>query len=83
MFLKYKDVWDKIERDLTEYDVGAASAKLRNWAEAFFRQVCHNFHVPVRFKIDRDWTLGDLINPACRELSKDSLKEAKNLANDT
>ena len=81
-FLKYKDEWDKIERDLTEYDVGAASAKLRNWAEAFFRQVCHNFHVPVRFKIDRDWTLGDLINPACREF-KDSLKEAKNLANDT
>ena len=78
-FLKYKDEWDKIERDLAEHDVGAASAKLRRWAESFFRNVCQNFQAPVRFRLHGDWTLGDLIDPA-RKAFTSYLKKAKTLA---
>ena len=78
-FLKYRDDWDKIEKDLIANDVGAASARLRQWAEAFFRQVCHNFQVPVTFKIDGRWTLDDLISPTCG-VFKSELKKAKNFA---
>lgn len=79
IFLARKAHWEKIDRDLFEHDVSAAAAKLRHWAESFFRQVCHNFQIEVKFKIDGSWELADFMQPTLKALRK-CFKEAKSNA---
>ena len=74
-----QDVWDRIDRDLEENDVNAASARLRRWAESFFRHVCDSFRIPVRYRIDQLWTLSDFLDPACGQI-KSVIKKAKSSA---
>lgn len=73
------EVWDKIEKDLEDNDVNAAAAKLRHWAESFFRTVCDSLQIPVRYRIDQLWTLGDFYD-AGRGGTKSLLKKAKSAA---
>ena len=74
-----QDIWDEIESDLVKDKVNAAASSLRHWAEAFFRQVCDRFQVPVIYRIDEKWELAHFFDPA-RGAVKDSLKQAKDFA---
>ncbi len=73
------DIWNKLEKDLQRNDVLGAAARLRNDAERFFATVCDALQIPVRFKLDYRWDLGDFLIPAMDRYSK-LLKKAKEAA---
>jgi hypothetical protein len=73
------DVWVQIESDLTCNDVPAASAKLRRWAEAFFRDACDYLAASVVFQSAGTYTLGDFM-PAANAKWLRWLEEAKKAA---
>lgn len=58
------DMWSRINKDLDQKDVSEAAAKLRYGSEDFFRAVCGSLKVPVVFKEDYKWELGELQLPA-------------------
>jgi len=74
------DIWDRINEDLKSNDVSEAAAKLRHGAEDFFRGVCSSLEVPVIFKEDYKWELGELQLPAMehyREFIKKAIRSAE------
>lgn len=75
------DIWDPINEDLKHNDVPAAAAKLRRGSEEFFRQICNDLAVPVKFKDNGQYELGDLLPPAMNTYKK-LLKIAKEVARD-
>jgi len=58
------DMWNRINEDLDRNDVPEAAAKLRHGSEDFFRTVCGMLEVPVVFKENYKWELGELQLPA-------------------
>jgi hypothetical protein len=71
------DIWSRIQRDLDNNDIPAAAARLRRGSEQFFSEVCDNILAPVRFHIDGNYTLGDLLFPAMsqfKKLTRDAIK---------
>lgn len=75
------EIWDPIDNDLKRNDVPAAAAKLRRGSEEFFRWICNDLSVPVKFKDNGQYELGDLLPPAMNTYKK-LLKEAKEAARD-
>ncbi len=78
------DVDKRIEKDIQENHIPDAAAKLRRFSEEFFAIVCNNLGVPVVFKLDGSWELGELILPAQKsyvELIKESIKSAESWGN--
>ena len=69
-----RPVWHLIDDHLNNSLLVAAASELRNWAEGFLKQVCHNLRAPVPYKIDSRYTLDDLLGPG--------LKRYKGLLND-
>lgn len=69
------DMWSKINDALEKNDISEAAAKLRHGSEDFFRSVCSALEVPVVFREDYRWELGELQLPAM-ERYRDFLKRA-------
>lgn len=74
------DMWGRIQTDLDNDDIPAASAKLRRGMEEFTRYVCHNLRASVPYTIDDAGTLGDFL-PAAIGKYKKLMSEAKDAAN--
>lgn len=74
------DFWQRIDKDLKENDLPAASAKLRRGSEEYYSMVCDSLQAPVRFKLDGRWELGDLLPAAISQYRK-LIKLAKKSAN--
>ncbi|WP_341900720.1 hypothetical protein [Fluviicola taffensis] len=70
------DMWTRIDEDLQNDDVSAASAKLRRGMEEFLRYVCHSLKAPVPYSLEDSGGLGDFISPAIGRYN-DLLKKAK------
>ena len=68
-------VFDKIDNYLENNDTQSAAASLRYYAEEFFREVAIKLEVPVKFKEDYRWGLGDFYQPV-REEYKNYIKKA-------
>jgi len=73
------DMWNRIEEDLQRNDIPNAAARLRRGSEQFFGIVCDALQVPVTFKLNGLWELGDFLLPTMnryRELVKKAQKAA-------
>ena len=73
-------MWGRIQSDLDNDDVPAASAKLRRGMEEFTRYVCHNLRASVPYTIDDAGSLGDFL-PAAIGRYRELLGKAKAAAN--
>ena len=71
--------WELIDNHLDHLQFVEAAAVLRNWAERFFKQVCHNFRAPVPYDIDGRYTLDDVLRPGLKRF-KDSVSKATKMA---
>jgi len=80
LFSEITNLWDLIEKDLSEGDVSAASAKLRRGLEEFSTHSCDALQAKVRFALDGRWELGDLMQPVIHQY-KELLGKAKASAN--
>ena len=65
-----RDVWDEIFNSLSNNDVQAASAVLRNYLEYFSKELCHVLRAQVEFRGDAQYTLGDLLPNAVSKFKK-------------
>lgn len=70
-----QDMWDRIEKDLTN-NVPVAAQTLRRGSEDFFRSVSDALEAKITFKEEYDWELGDYLTAATSRY-KDLLKMAK------
>ena len=61
-----RDIWKEIEEALAKDDVRTAAGILRYYLEHIFKDVCHNLRVPVEFKGDGRYDLGDVLPPAVK-----------------
>lgn len=73
------DLWDKINEDLLKSDIPSAAAKLRRGSEEYFSMVCDYIEAKVIFKLDGNWSLGDLL-PAAITQYNHIIKKAKKSA---
>jgi len=73
------DFWAGVKKDIDRGDVSSAAQKLRRGCEEFFGQVCDSLQIPVRYKLDGRWELGDFL-PAAMGQYRSLLKKAKNAA---
>lgn len=73
------DIWQRIEEDLQRNDVPSAAARLRRGSEHFFGMVCDALQVPVTYKLNDRWELGDFL-PTAMGQYRSLLKRAKNAA---
>ncbi|MCJ7651555.1 MAG: chromosome segregation protein SMC, partial [Candidatus Lokiarchaeota archaeon] len=73
------DLWDKIDAFIDANEISNAAGLLRRGSEQFFSYVCHNLDVKVKYLLDGNHSLGDLLPPAVSKLRK-LLKEAKSSA---
>lgn len=74
------DMWTKIEEDLDQDEISAASAKLRNGLEEFTRFVCDNLHAKVPYTLDDGGSLGDFLDAAIgthNELMEKAIRAAE------
>ncbi len=74
-----KDMWDKIDSDLSKDDVPAAAHRLRSNAECFFEGICDSLAGNLEYRGDHGWALGDY-GPAALAAYKRCLKKAKTVA---
>lgn len=74
-----KDLWEKIDIDLSNNDIPSASQKLRRGAEYFFEAVCDSLRAEIKYMGDGRYELGDYA-PAAVSAFKSYLKKAKNTA---
>jgi len=65
-----RDLWSKIQSDLTNHDVSAASGKLRRGAEEYFAYVCDDLQASVKYKLNGRWELGDFLPAAVNSLRR-------------
>lgn len=73
------DMWERIEEDLQKNNIPSAAARLRRGLEQFFGMASDALQVPVKYKLDGRWELGDFLLPAMdyyRELLKKARKAA-------
>ena len=74
-------LWESIEDLLNNYQLVPAAAEIRNWAERFFKQVCHSFMAPVTYKVDCRYTLDDVLSPGLKRFEELLLKATKKARN--
>lgn len=74
------NLWELINQDLGKGDVSAAAAKLRRGLEEFSYHACDSLEAKVRFAMDGNWELGDLMPSAINQY-KSLLGKAKTAAN--
>ena len=74
------DMWTRIKTDLDNSDVPSAAARLRRGSEQYFAMVCNLLEAPVRYKLDGQWELGELLPSAIHQYRK-LLNDAKEAAN--
>ena len=70
-------MWENIYNDIQNEQISSAAQKLRHGSEDFFRSVSGSLEVPVVFKEDYQWELGQLQFPAMNRL-RDLLKILNN-----
>ena len=58
--------WDLVEDHLRNERLVEAASILRNWAERYFKAVCHGLKAPVPFDIDGRYTLDDVLSPGLK-----------------
>jgi hypothetical protein len=72
--------WTLIHTYLSKDDVVNAAGTLRRLAEEFLQEVCQSLEVPVVYKMNGQYELGELIIPASEKYKKllsDAVKAAK------
>lgn len=74
-----RDVWDEIAEDLRRNDVRAAAALLRHYLEFLSAEICHRLRVPVEFRGDAQFQLGDLL-PAATARFHSLLEKGRSVA---
>ena len=62
----FRPDWDLMEDHLRNQQLVEAASILRNWAERFFKQVCHELKAPVPFDIGGRYTLDDVMSPGLK-----------------
>ena len=75
-----KDVWEKIDADLSKNNIPEAAHKLRRESEYFFESACDLLRAKIEYRGDFRYELGDYA-PAAISAFKNYLKQAKNAAN--
>lgn len=75
-----RDVWTEIDEDLQQNDVRGAAALLRHFLEYTGGELCHRLRVPVEYRYDGQYQLGELLPPAIAQLKK-LYRNAKDIAN--
>jgi DNA repair exonuclease SbcCD ATPase subunit len=70
------DIWKPIEKDLEKNNVPSAASRLRRGLEQFFGSVCNDLCIPVIYKLNGRYDLGDFLIPAMNEY-RSHLKRAK------
>ena len=75
-----RDVWTEIDDYLQQNDVRSAAALLRHFLEYTGGELCHRLRVPVEYRYDGQYQLGELLPPAIAQLRK-LYKNAKDIAN--
>ena len=68
-------MWERIDEDLERERIAEAAGRLRRGSEAFFSTVCDALQVPVVYKQNGRYELGDFLGPAVGEY-RDLLKAA-------
>jgi hypothetical protein len=63
-----RDVWSEIDDYLKANDVRAAAALLRHYLEHISAELCHRLRVPVEFRGDAQYQLGELMPPAIKHM---------------
>ncbi|MFZ3089975.1 MAG: AAA family ATPase [Nitrospirota bacterium] len=74
-----KDMWEKIDTDLSNNDASAAAHKLRRGSEYFFEEACDLLRAKIKYRGDGRYELGDYA-PAAVSAYKFYLRQAKNAA---
>jgi recombinational DNA repair ATPase RecF len=74
-----RDVWTEIDEYLQQNDVRSAAALLRHFLEYTGSELCHRLRVPVEYRYDGQYQLGELLPPAIAHLRK-LYKSAKEIA---
>ncbi|MBN1639388.1 MAG: AAA family ATPase [Ignavibacteriales bacterium] len=54
-----KDLWDKIDADLTNNNIPSAAHKLRRESEYYFEALCDSLGAEIQYKSDARYELGD------------------------
>ncbi len=75
-----RDVWTEIDEYLQQNDVRGAAALLRHFLEYTGGELCHRLRVPVEYRYDGQYQLGELLPPAIAQLRR-LYKSAKEIAN--
>ncbi len=75
-----RDVWTEIDDYLKQNDVRSAAALLRHYLEYVSAELCHRLRVPVEFRGDAQYQLGELLPAAIRQMRK-TYSSAKDAAN--
>lgn len=75
-----RDVWTEINDYLQQNDVRSAAALLRHFLEYTGGELCHRLRVPVEYRYDGQYQLGELLPPAIIHFRK-LFKNAKEIAN--
>lgn len=73
-------IWEKIDQDIQNNDIPVAAARLRRGSEQFFGLACDSLQVPVTYKINGRYELGNFLSPSINQL-RYYLKKAKVAAN--
>ena len=73
-------MWTEIDDHLKKNDVRAAAALLRHYLEYLAGELCHRLRVPVEFRGDAQYQLGELL-PAATVHMRKLYKGAKEAAN--
>ncbi|MHA1492235.1 MAG: AAA family ATPase [Promethearchaeota archaeon] len=80
-----EDIWEPIEKNLEKNDVPSAASRLRRGLEQFFGSVCNDLCIPVIYKLNGRYELGDFLIPAINEyrsLLKKAISSAKSWDNE-
>jgi len=75
-----RDVWTEIADDLKDSNVRAAASLLRHYLEYESAELCHRLRVPVEFRGDVQYQLGDLLPPAITRM-RELYRRAKEAGN--
>jgi recombinational DNA repair ATPase RecF len=75
-----RDVWTEIDDYLKENDVRAAASLLRHYLEYTGAELCHRLRVPVEFRGDTQYQLGELLPPAITHM-RNLYRRGKEVAN--
>lgn len=75
-----RDVWTEINDHLERNDVRAAASLLRHYLEYTSAELCHRLRVPVEYRGDAQYQLGELLPAAIRHM-RETYADGKKAAN--